>query len=152
MLFEKAVTIKAPLQEVWNFLWDPEKLASCIEGCEKIEVIEPRKKYTALVEAKVGPFKTSFSVELQLEEVDESHIKARAAGKDSKIAASMRQQIELQLKENPGQGTELNFKTDVSILGKLATLGHWIIKKKADEVMEQFVSRMKAQLEKDGGN
>ncbi len=152
MLFEKAVTVNAPLQEVWNFLWDPEKLTTCIEGCQKIEVVEPRKKYAALVEAKVGPFKTSFSVELELEEVDESHIKAKAAGKDSKIAASMKQQIDLQLKDKAGEGTELNFKTDVSILGKLATLGHWIIKKKADEVMEQFVSRMKVQLEKKGGH
>ena len=147
MIFEKTVTVKVPLQKVRDFLWDTEKLASCIEGCERVEEIEPKKRYTAFVEAKVGPFKTEFAVELEVLEADELHIKAKAAGKDSKIAASMKQQIDLQFKEVPGEGTELKFKTDVSILGKLATLGHWIIKKKADEVMEQFVSRMKAQLE-----
>jgi len=147
MIFEKTVMVKAPLHKVWDFLWDPEKLASCIEGCEKVEEIEPKKRYTAFVEAKVGPFKTSFAVELDVLEVDALHIQAKAAGKDSKIAASMKQQIDLQLKEISGEGTELKFKTDVSILGKLATLGHWMIKKKADEVMEQFVNRMKAQIE-----
>ncbi len=147
MIFEKSVTVKAPLQKVWGFLWDTEKLASCIEGCEKVEEVEPKKRYTAFVEARVGPFKTSFAVEIEVLEADALHIKAKAAGKDSKIAASMKQQIDLQLKEVAGEGTELNFKTDVSILGKLATLGHWIIKKKADEVMEQFVTRMKAQVE-----
>lgn len=147
MIFEKRVTVKAPLQKVWDFLWNPEKLALCIEGCEKVQEVEPKKRYEAFVEAKVGPFKTNFAVELEVLEVDGLHFKAKAVGKDSKIAASMKQQIDLQLREISEEGTELNFKTDVTILGKLATLGHWIIKRKADEVMEQFVSRMKAQLE-----
>lgn len=56
------------------------KLASCIEGCERVEEIEPKKRYMAIVEAKVGPFKTSFAVELEVLEVDELHIKAKAEG------------------------------------------------------------------------
>ena len=148
MIFEKTTTVKAPLQKVWEFVWDMKRLASCIEGCENVEEVEPKKKYTALVGTKVGPFKTSFAVELEVLEVKEgTQIKARAVGKDSKIAASMKQQIDLHLKEVSKEEIELSFKADVGILGKLATLGHWIIKKKADEVMDKFVARMKAQLE-----
>jgi carbon monoxide dehydrogenase subunit G len=152
MIFEKTAIVKAPLQKVQDFLWDPQRLASCIEGCQKVEVIEPQKKYTALVEAKVGPFKTNFAMDLEVLEIGEFHIKARAEGKDSRIAASLKQQIELHLKKILDNETELSFKTDVNILGKLATLGHWMIKKKADELMGLFVSRMKAEIEEDGGN
>jgi hypothetical protein len=42
-------------------------------------------------------------------------------------------------------GAEL--QDDVGNLWKLATLGHWMIKKKADEVMDNFVAKMKGQLE-----
>jgi len=151
VLFEKRVTVSAPLQEVWDFLWDAEKLGSCIQGCEKVEVVQPKSRYNALVGAKVGPFKTSFAIELEIMEAEELHVRAKAVGKDSKIAASMKQEIDLQLKDLQNEGTELYFKTNVTILGKLATLGHWIIKKKADEVMEYFVNCMKSQVEKTGG-
>jgi carbon monoxide dehydrogenase subunit G len=148
MIFEKTTLVRAPLQKVWEFVWDMKKLTSCIEGCNQVEEVEPKKKYNALLETKVGLFKTNFSVELEvLEVIDGALIKAKAAGKDSKIAASMKQQIELRLKEVSKDETELSFKTDVGILGKLATLGHWIIKKKADEVMDDFVAKMKSQLE-----
>jgi carbon monoxide dehydrogenase subunit G len=148
MLFEKTVVVRAPLQEVWDFLWDTERLASCIQGCEKVEVIEPKSRYAAWVGAKVGPFKVNFAIELEVMEVEALHIKAKAAGKDSSVAASLRADIDLKLKDVSDQRTELDFKTDVTILGKLATLGHWIIKKKADETMSYFVDRIKAQLEK----
>jgi carbon monoxide dehydrogenase subunit G len=136
---------------VWDFLWDAEKLGSCIQGCEKVEVIEPKSRYTAFVGAKVGPFKTKFAIDLEVTEAEELHIKAKATGKDSMVAASMKQDIDLRLKDVADQGTELAFRTDVSVLGRLATLGHWIIKKKADEVMEHFVGCIRAQLEENGG-
>jgi carbon monoxide dehydrogenase subunit G len=148
MLFEKTVTVKAPLGEVLDFLWDPERLASCIQGCEKVKVIEEKSRYAALVAAKVGPFKANFAIELEVMEVEALHIKAKAAGKDSSLAASLKADIDLKLKDVSEQGTELDFKTDVNMVGKLATLGHWIIKKKADETMTYFVDRIKAQLEK----
>jgi carbon monoxide dehydrogenase subunit G len=148
MIFEKTTRVRAPLQKVWEFVWDMKKLTSCIEGCENVEEVEPKKKYTAQVGTKIGPFKTSFAVDLEiLEVVEGALIKAKAAGKDSKIAASMKQQIELRLREVSKEETELSFKADVGILGKLATLGHWIINKKADEVMDTFVAKMKGQLE-----
>jgi carbon monoxide dehydrogenase subunit G len=148
MIFEKRTMVKAPLEKVWEFVWDMKKLTSCIEGCNRVEEVDPKKKYNAFVDTKVGPFKASFAVELEvLEVIEGALIKAKSAGKDSKLAASMKQQIELRLKEVSKEETELSFKTDVGILGKLATLGHWMIKKKADEVMDNFVAKMKGQLE-----
>jgi carbon monoxide dehydrogenase subunit G len=54
MIFEKTTRVRAPLQKVWEFVWDMKKLTSCIEGCENVEEVEPKKKYTAQVGTKIG--------------------------------------------------------------------------------------------------
>ena len=46
-----------------------------------------------------------------------------------------------------GKKTHLSLGVTVDILGKLATLGHSIIKRKADLVMEEFAQALKNRLE-----
>ncbi len=75
-----------------------------------------------------------------------SHIKARASGSDSKIGSLMKIELEVNLKEE-GSGTLLSFVATVDILGKMATLGHSMIKRKADQVMAEFVRELKKNLE-----
>jgi carbon monoxide dehydrogenase subunit G len=48
MLIEGKFTLQAPIQEVWNFLLEPETLASCVPGAEKMEAIDD-KTYESLV-------------------------------------------------------------------------------------------------------
>lgn len=152
MQFENTVTIDSPLEDVWRFLWDHERVFTCIRGFSETEVVEEKKRYTANVKEKVGPFKVSFNIDVQIEEVEKfQHIRLKAAGKDSKIAARFSLQGDLRLKKVSDSETELQFTTDVSIFGKLATLGNWIIKRKANEVMDDFVQSLKAHLEKDRG-
>jgi carbon monoxide dehydrogenase subunit G len=43
--------------------------------------------------------------------------------------------------------TILGFSAGVDILGKLAALGHGIIKRKADQVLDEFAQAVKKQLE-----
>jgi len=149
MHFENTVTLKAPLEDVWHFLSDHNNLLFCIRGVQRLDVIEPEKRYTAYVTEKVGPFKVNFAIDLEREVVEEfQHVRGKASGKDSRIAARFRQDGDLKMRRISNGETELLFSTDVSIFGKLATLGHWIIKKKADEAMDHFVKSIKSKLEK----
>jgi carbon monoxide dehydrogenase subunit G len=45
--------------------------------------------------------------------------------------------------------TVLSFVAGVDILGKLAALGHGIIKRKADQVLDEFAQAVKQRLEGD---
>jgi carbon monoxide dehydrogenase subunit G len=45
--------------------------------------------------------------------------------------------------------TVLQFIAGVDILGKLAALGHGIIKRKADQVLDEFAQAVKKRLEGD---
>jgi carbon monoxide dehydrogenase subunit G len=151
--FEKQVTIKAPIAEVWKFLWDVERLVSCIPGCVEAGTVEERKRYTARIREKIGPFKAEFPLEVEVLQVDEPRrLTARASGKDSMLASSMKVDLSVSLAESDEGGTSLGVTADVNILGKIGTLGHGVIKRRADEIIGQFADAIRQRLESGGNN
>ena len=98
---------------------------------------------------KVGPFKVEFPTNIEVLEREEmTHIKAQASGADNKIGSRMKLDLDVNLRED-GDKTVLAFVAGVDILGKLAALGHGIIKRKADQVLDEFAQAVKKQLEGD---
>ena len=149
MRFEKEVEILAPRDKVWNFIWDVDRFIACVPGCKEAKTIEAGKHYTATMVEKVGPFRVEFPTTIEVLEKEElSRIKARATGADNKIGSRMKIELDVRLRE-PENKTLLGFVADVDILGKLAALGHGIIKRKADQVLDEFAQAVKKQLERD---
>ncbi len=147
MQFEKQIAIAAPREKVWQFIWDVDRFIACVPGCKEAKTLENGKIYTATMVEKVGPFRVEFPMRIEIEQSEPlSHIKARASGSDSKIGSLMKIELEVNLKEE-GSGTLLSFVATVDILGKMAALGHSMIKRKADQVMAEFVREIKKNLE-----
>jgi carbon monoxide dehydrogenase subunit G len=60
----------------------------------------------------------------------------------------MKIELDVNLRDQ-GDKTALEFIAAVDILGKLAALGHGIIKRKADQVLDEFAQAVKQRLEGD---
>ena len=149
MQFEKQVEIQAPREKVWNFIWDVDQFISCVPGCKEAKTLEEGKRYSATMVEKVGPFKVEFPTTIEVLEREElSRIKAQASGADNKIGSRMKLDLEVKLREEENK-TILQFIAGVDILGKLAALGHGIIKRKADQVLDEFAQAVKKRLEGD---
>ena len=149
MQFEKSVEIQVAKEKVWNFIWDVDRFIACVPGCKDAKTIELGKRYTATMVEKVGPFKVEFPTTIEVLEREElSHIKAQASGADNKIGSRMKIDLDVRL-QGEGGNTTLSFTAGVDILGKLAALGHGIIKRKADQVLDEFAQAVKKQLEGD---
>lgn len=147
MQFEKEVEILAPREKVWNFIWDVNRFIACVPGCKEAKTIEEGKKYSATMIEKVGPFKVEFPTTIEvLERQELTHIKAQASGADNKIGSRMKLDLDVNLREQDGK-TIIKFVAGVDILGKLAALGHGIIKRKADQVLDEFAQAVKKNLE-----
>jgi len=145
--FEKTITVKAPRDAVWKFLWDVPRVAACLPGCKEAQVVEEGKRYSAVVGERVGPFKVEFPLSIEiLETRAPEYLKARAGGKDSKVDGLVKAELDLHLIE-AGGGTEMRLSTDMAILGKLGTLGHSVVVRKGDEVVTKFAEALRAQLE-----
>jgi len=148
--FQKEVEILATREKVWQFIWDVDRFIACVPGCKDAKTVEEGKRYTAIMTEKVGPFKVEFPTTIEvLERVELSRIKAQAIGADNKIGSRMKIDLDVNLREQDNK-TIVEFVAGVDILGKLAALGHGIIKRKADQVLDEFAQAVKKKLEGDG--
>jgi carbon monoxide dehydrogenase subunit G len=148
--FERDIEINSPKEKVWRFLWDVDRFIACVPGCKEAGTVDPGKSYTATMTEKVGPFRVEFPMKIDvLESRELEYIKAQATGSDSKIGSRMKVELEVAL-AGDGDRTKLRLASNVDILGKLATLGHSMIKRKADQVMDEFARNLKQKLEADG--
>ena len=147
MRFEKEIEIANSKENVWRFLWDIDRFIACVPGCKEASTVDPGKQYAATMVEKVGPFRVSFPLRIDVvESRDLAYIKALAAGSDNAVGSRMKVELEVTLKEADAR-TVISLAASVDILGKLATLGHSIIKRKADQVMEEFAQALKQKLE-----
>ncbi len=147
MQFQKEVEILASREKVWKFIWDIDRFIACVPGCKEAKTLEEGKRYSATMIEKVGPFKVEFPTTIEVIEREElSRIKAQASGADNKIGSRMKLELDVRLSEQ-GNKTILAFVAAVDILGKLAALGHGIIKRKADQVLDEFAQAVKQKLE-----
>jgi hypothetical protein len=145
--FQREIEIKNSKERVWQFLWDVDRFIACVPGCRDAATVEAGKRYTATMSERVGPFRVEFPMRIDvLESRELSYIKAQATGNDSKIGSRMKVDLEVRLAGN-GEKTTMSLITAVDIVGKLATLGHSIIKRRADQVMDEFAQAVKQKLE-----
>lgn len=148
MLMEGKFTIKAPIQKLWDTLLDPETLLSCIPGAEKIERID-EKTFDCVVKQKVGPISVKFKFKSVLSKVEPpTHIEVDGEGEDIGKAGHFVQKSVVDLRETPGGEVEVSYRTDATIVGKLAMFGDRIMRAKAKKVEEEFTKALQERLKK----
>ncbi|MCZ6874408.1 MAG: SRPBCC domain-containing protein [bacterium] len=151
MRFEKQVTVAAPRQTVWDFLWDVPRLTACIPGCEQATTVEPYKRYRATVQDRVGPFKIKVPLDIEvLEAAAPERLVALATGHDPVMQSRLKVELDLTLDAPNAQTTTLHFRTDVTVMGKLGTLGHSMIVRRGDAVIEAFATAIQSALMGEG--
>lgn len=147
MQFQHTIAIDATPERVWNFLWDVERLARCIPGCEQATTLEPNQRYSAIVADRVGPLKLKMPLDLAVQSADSGHhLHVIATGKDSALGSSVRLDIKASLSPE-GAGTQLLLDVDATVTGKIAGLGFGLFKRKFDDVMTKFGKQVKAAIE-----
>ncbi len=146
MLIEGKFTIKTQIQKAWDNLLNPETLASCIPGCEKLEAID-EKTFDCIVKQKVGPITVRLKFLTTLTEIDPpTHLKAVGKGADMSKAGTFTQETVVDLKEVSGGEVEVSYRSDVRIVGRLATFGDRIMRAKARDVEKQFTQALNERL------
>jgi carbon monoxide dehydrogenase subunit G len=143
---EGKFTLKAPIQKLWDTLLDPETLLSCIPGAEKIERID-EKTFDCVVKQKVGPISVKFKFKSVLSKVEPpTHIEVDGEGEDIGKAGHFVQKSVVDLREIPDGEVEVSYRTDATIVGKLAMFGDRIMRAKAKKVEEEFTKALQERL------
>ena len=146
MLMEGKFTLKAPVQEVWDFLLEPGTLASCIPGAEKMEAIDD-KTYETIVKQRVGPITVRLKFTTTLTEMDPPrYLKAVGRGADISKAGTFTQETTVNLTEIANGEVEVSYSSKVSMVRRLATFGERIMRAKSKSVGEEFTRNLQEKL------
>ena len=147
MIFEGSFEVNAPRQHVWDFLLDVESVAKCVPGVEQVDQ-ESESEYALLVKQKVAFLKVSVNLKASITNAAPPiRIESLFQGKDAKLGTSIKQTNTMELLELGPSRTEVRYKSDVSFLGKLGTLGRPIIKAKANQIMNEFGKAVQSSVE-----
>jgi uncharacterized protein len=148
MHFEHQITAAAPIDKVWDFLWQVERVGACLPGCQKVETVEPFNRYMATIEERIGPFRARLDWDINVEERDPQRaIRLSANGRDAKLGATARAALAIRLEAANGGRTTVEIDTELTVTGKIATLGQTVIRRKSDDVVKQFTQNLQAQLD-----
>ena len=149
MKFQGNLLIARPVEKVWEFLWDIEKLSSCIPGCEGVKTIKEKEKYELKVKDSVGPITVHLELLADVKKLEPlKSIEIAMEGKDFR-AGGVRQTMTLVLTAK-GSESEIDFETNVNVFGRLGTLGYPFVKKKAETVINEFSENVKSAIEANG--
>jgi len=151
MKIEGKFTMKAPIQEAWDFLLAPGTLASCIPGAEKMEAVD-EKTWEGIVKQKVGPITVKLNFTQTLTELDPpKHVKAVGLGSAVGGAGTFTQETIVDLTEVAGGEVEIAYSSNVSLVGRLATFGERIMRAKVNKTGEQFIQNLQDKLKEELG-
>lgn len=147
MLIEESFTVKEDIQQVWAFLRDVRRSSACIPGCDGVEITDDRT-FHLTVKAKVSYIPVTFRVRMVVEEESPPYrLISSNKGEEEGKAGYLSQKNSIELKALPSGETEVLYRSEVSISGRLATFGQRVIRAKARELAEEFAGNVKARLE-----
>ncbi|PON12522.1 hypothetical protein C2W62_39160 [Candidatus Entotheonella serta] len=147
MKLEQTCTITASRTEVWDFLMNMENVAACLQGVRKFEAID-EDNYEGILRIKVGPVSISFqgTVAVETRDRDQWLGVVRAEAKDRKIGGGVTAHLNMRLAEKSSAETEMNIVLDTHLLGKIGEFGQPLIRKKTDDLLQNFAAEVSKQL------
>ncbi len=147
MHFAHSLHVHASPEQVWQFLWQTDEVCACMPGCQGVRTLEPMRRYEATIEERVGPFQARFQWEISIEAcTPPEQVRLLARGRDPKLGATARVEMSVQISGDAAGQTQVEIETDLLITGKVATLGHAVIQRKADQVVREFTAGLETRL------
>lgn len=139
--------VAVPPDKVWVTLWDVARMVTCLPGCTEAREVEPHRRYAAKMTQRMGPITLSVPLDVTISSVvAPSSLALEAKGRDPILGANVAMTVTLDVTERAG-GSRLHVEADGKILGKLGALGHGMIQRKGEELIDEFGARLRRVVE-----
>lgn len=145
---QRDFTVEQPVDEVWAFLVDPERVVECLPGAELKEKVDERT-YEGEMGVKLGPIGVTFSGRIHFDTLDEENHVVEMSGdaKDEKGSGSVKMRMHSELTPQEDGGTRVEVEQSVNLSGRLASFGRGgIVQNVADYMFGRFTDCVKKTL------
>lgn len=139
--FQRTIAVASSHDEAWAILTDPDQVVSWVNIIHSIQEVERLKRYTAVLEDKVGPFRLRADLAIDVAvPVDGEVVTVSASGRDRAVNSQIKIEAELQLTKNADAGSTISLKGYYVVSGRVATMGAGIVRKKGEIAIDEFVA------------
>jgi uncharacterized protein len=146
VLIDHRITVPAPPEQVWAFMMDVPAVSQCVPGVDSVTRIDDQT-YAGVMRVRVGPIQVRLDGRVIVAERDEVAQQARmdlqAADKRVNGAVNAKMRLQLSAADN-GRQTDVEIRTDANVMGKLGEFGQAVIRKKADQIVQEFAANLSA--------
>jgi uncharacterized protein len=147
MKFEQTIDLPGvSTDRVWAFVMDVPSMAKCIPGCDGVEDLG-NNRYKAVVKIKVGPIGLSLASEISIVEKDEANRTAAllVEAADKRVGGAVKATMSMKL-TGDGDGSKLEVSTDANVMGRIGDFGQPVIRKKADQTLQEVAVNLRQAL------
>ena len=147
MRVEREIDLAVSPERLWDTLWDVPRMVTCLPGCTEAREVEPHRRYEARMAQKVGPISLSVPMQVTISSAEAPRLLSlEARGRDGALGAAVSMSVSLAVTSSPA-GSRVRIEAEGKILGKLGALGHGVIQRKAEELIDEFGARLKRTVE-----
>ena len=149
----KTFSIRAPINDVWDFMTDIKRVSTCIPGAQYNESLGDNEHSVMLI-VKVGPIKSSYRSEVAIKSLDKSKytMEIEGHGTDIKGKGGANMEMTGKLIDNGDETTGVTGDSMVTIQGMLAQFGSRMIEDVSNQLFVQFTENLRTKLEGNGYN
>jgi carbon monoxide dehydrogenase subunit G len=146
LLIENEFTSTAPIDHLWAYLLDVERVAPCMPGAELTETIDDRN-WKGKVLMKLGPVSLSFAGNVSMDERDDigHRVVLHAKGMEQKGKGAANAVVTSWLE--PGDGiTTVKMQADITLTGAVAQLSRGLLPDISKKLTQQFADCLQASM------
>jgi carbon monoxide dehydrogenase subunit G len=142
MKFDGKIDLDVPADQAWDFLIDINKFSACLPGIEEVKQIDD-KTFEGVLAASVGPISGKFTFRSTiLESRPPEQMLVRTEGTDSVTKSTVNADMTVDLRKLSEEKTQMDYKADVKIKGRLAILGDMVLRATATLILQEFARRL----------
>lgn len=139
--------VQAPIEEVWRFMMDAERVAACMPGAALDEAVDG-STYTGSIRVKLGAITTSYRGQVRFVETDERAHTVQLVAEGRETGGGTAQGgMSSSLRELDGGAIEVTIEASVDVTGRVAQMGRGMIQGVSQQLFGQFVACARAVLE-----
>jgi uncharacterized protein len=154
---EDSFEVSAPVERVWDFMLDLERVTPCMPGAELIELPDERT-WKGKVKIKLGAVSLSYATTAVIAEQDDQarRVVIEASGRETRGKGTAKATIESRLEPGADGTTRVVMSTDLTISGAVAQYGRGMIADVSKRLTSEFANclgeRIAAPDAGDGGD